>query len=342
MTLPDYDFLAAPLWLITALHIATLTLHFAAMNFLVGGLIAVVFAGFPDRRRHRIVLRFVKLFPVALAATVTLGVAPLLFLQLVYPRQVYSAAIVNGWFWLLIIPAVIAGYYLLYAASFRSENGALRSRHLLAAALVAFIYVSLAYSSIFSLAERPVLMKQIYAQVQSGFLWNPRIGDYFFRWLHMILGALTVGGFFVGLLGKDDATVYETGKRLFLWGMIAASFAGFAYLFALGPYIAPFMRTPGIWGLTIGILLSMGSLHFFFKRRFWPSGIMVFISLLTMVTARHYVRLIRLEGQFNPDSWRVATQWFPLLLFFACFVIAAALIWYMLNVFFADRKQSGE
>ena len=37
--LPDYQFLPAPLWLITVLHILTLTLHFAAMNFLLGGLI---------------------------------------------------------------------------------------------------------------------------------------------------------------------------------------------------------------------------------------------------------------------------------------------------------------
>ena len=37
-SLPDYDFLSAPLWLITILHVTTLTLHLTAMNFLFGGL----------------------------------------------------------------------------------------------------------------------------------------------------------------------------------------------------------------------------------------------------------------------------------------------------------------
>ena len=41
MNLPDYHFLPGPLWLITILHLVTLTLHSAAMNFLLGGLAVV-------------------------------------------------------------------------------------------------------------------------------------------------------------------------------------------------------------------------------------------------------------------------------------------------------------
>ncbi len=44
MNLPDYQFLSAPLWLITVLHVLTLTLHFVAMNFLFGGVIITLYA----------------------------------------------------------------------------------------------------------------------------------------------------------------------------------------------------------------------------------------------------------------------------------------------------------
>ena len=97
MNLPDYNFIPAPLWLITVLHILTLTLHFVAMNFLVGGVIIVLWGKFTDRWNHPVVKKFISAFPSAMAATVTLGVAPLLFVQLVYHRQVYAASIVSGW-----------------------------------------------------------------------------------------------------------------------------------------------------------------------------------------------------------------------------------------------------
>ena len=41
MSLPSSDFLSAPLWLITFLHLLTFTAHLAAMNFLLGGLVKI-------------------------------------------------------------------------------------------------------------------------------------------------------------------------------------------------------------------------------------------------------------------------------------------------------------
>ena len=108
MNLPDSNFLSAPLWLVTTLHVVTLSLHFLAMNFLFGGILIVLRAGSAGRWQDPVVKKLVRLFPTAMAATVTLGIAPLLFLQLVFPRQVYSAAIVSGWLWLAVIPVVIA------------------------------------------------------------------------------------------------------------------------------------------------------------------------------------------------------------------------------------------
>ena len=138
-----------------------------------------------------------------MAATVTLGVAPLLFLQVVYPRQTYAAAITSGWFWLNVITAVIIAYYALYRASLKGERTGKISLPVLGLALLGLIYVSLVYSSVFSMAERPGLIHDLYAKDQSGLAWNNAPGDYILRWLHMILGAVTVGGFFVGMLGRN-------------------------------------------------------------------------------------------------------------------------------------------
>jgi hypothetical protein len=335
MTLPNYEFLSAPLWLITTLHLLTLSLHLVAMNFLFGGVIVVVHGVLRGGAQQPALARSTQLLPTAMAATVTLGVAPLLFLQLVYPRQAYAAAIVSGWFWLLIVAAVIVVYTAIYVAAAGSEKVGTIHLPALLVALVGLLYASIAYSSIFAMAERPDLIHQLYAKVQSGLVWNPETGDYLLRWLHMVLGAVTVGGFCVAALNRDDAEMYQAGKSFFVFGMGLGALVGLTYLVLLAPYLVTLMHTPAIWALTAAIVFALGALHFFFAKNLPVSGAMLFLSLFGMVYVRHSVRLVKLAGQFDPGSWRVAPQWGPFLLFLVCFVAALATMTYMLQLFFA-------
>lgn len=342
MFLPSYDFLPAPFWLITLFQVVTLTLHFIAMNFVLGGVVIVLWGKFGNRWEDPTVRRFIKLFPSSLAATITFGVAPLLFVQLLFPKQVYSAAIVSGWFWLAIIPAIMVAYYLFYAASFSIEKNANSSRlqWMLSIALFLLVYVSFIYSSVFSLAERPDLVRAMYESNQSGLLINPNVGDYIIRWLHMLFGAITVGGFFVGVIGKDNPPAYRIGKLFFMMGMGVASLFGFIYMMTLGEILLPLMRSPAIWILTVGIVLSAGSIHFFFKKRFLPSGAMLFTGVLSMVITRHYVRLLSLKPTFDPSALPVSPQWTILAIFIFCFLAMIALMVYMFRLYFRGTKES--
>ncbi|MFA6564589.1 MAG: hypothetical protein WCV00_21975 [Verrucomicrobiia bacterium] len=338
MNLPDYQFISAPLWLVTVLHLLTLSLHFMAMNFLLGGVIITLWSSAKKRWDGPTAVRFTRIFPAATAATVTLGVAPLLFLQLVFHRQMYSAAIVSGWFWLFVVAAVIVAYYALYRASFEGQRTARVSKAALLLALLGLLYVSLVYSSVFSMTEQLGLVRDLYAKNQSGWVWNPAVGDYALRWLHMVLGAVTVGGFFVGLLGRHDVEVFATGKRFFIGGMVAAALAGMIYLMSLEQLIGAFMRTPAVWALTASIALSLLSLHFFVRKHFWLAGVALFLSVMGMVFARHTVRLLMLAGQFDPASLRVAPQWSPFAMFLACFVVMLVVLAWMLRMFFGAKK----
>lgn len=338
MNLPDYEFLSAPLWLVTTLHLLTLTLHLVAMNFLLGGVIIVLYAAIRRQWDDPTLAKYARLLPSATAATVSLGVAPLLFLQLVYPRQMYAAAMVSGWFWMGVIAAVIIAYYALYRVSFKAQATGGVSKLALALALFALLYVSLVYSSVFSMAERPDQIHALYARDQSGLVWNPAVGDYAVRWLHMVFGAATVGGFFVGLIGRDNLSAYGTGKTFFVGGMALAAVTGMVYLMSLEQLIGPFMHTAGIWALTVAVVLSLGSLHFFFKKKFWPAGAMLFLSVMGMVYVRHTVRLLKLAPQFDPAAWRVAPQWSPFIMFLACFVVMLVVLVWMLRMFFGSKK----
>jgi len=336
---PDYDMLPAPLWLLTFLHVLTLTLHFAAMGCLFGGLLSLFGARLPGGLEHPHARRLVKLFPTLMAATVTLGVAPLLFAQLVYGRVLYSAAIVSGWYWLGIPVAAMLAYAFLYAAAF-TDKGSGRVRLWLLLALAGLLYVSLTYSSVFSLAERPAAQKTWYAQDPTGLVWHPDVGAWILRWLHMVTGALTVGGFFFGVLGRRDETAWAKGKFLFTVGTGAAFLTGMVYLMTLGDVLGPFMRSPGIYGLTVGIFAAVGSVPLFWIRRLALSGASLGLGVAGMVQARHVVRDLRLEGQFDASALGVDPQWGVFALFAVCLVVALGVVGWMLRIFFRGDPEA--
>jgi hypothetical protein len=339
MSLPEYNFIPAPLWLVTVLHVLTLTLHFVAMNFVLGGLLVLLFGRIENKWENPTVRNFVRLLPVAMAATVTLGVAPLLFVQLVYAKPVYAASITSAWFWLGIIGAIIVGYYFLYASSFSSHLNAGRLPVFLSLAAITAVYVAFVYSTVFSMVEKPDVYEALYAANQSGLVINTDVGSWIFRWIHMILGALTVGAFFVGVLGRNDEPVFSTSKKYFIGGMIAAMVVGFVYLFTLGDYILAVMRSITIWAVTVGLVLSLLALFSFIKRRFVITGLLLFVSLAAMVIARHSLRTIHLDGRFDPSAIPVSPQWSVFGMFLVFFVIALALVAYMIKALFSDQGQ---
>ncbi|MDJ0521323.1 MAG: hypothetical protein QNJ90_04540 [Planctomycetota bacterium] len=333
LALPDYDALPAPLWLLTVLHVLTLSLHFAAMGCLFGGLLTLFGARLPGGLEHPCAKRLVTLFPSLMAATVTLGVAPLLFAQLVYGRVLYSAAIVSGWFWLGIPIMAMLAYACLYAAAF-TKQGVGRVRLWLLLALAGLVYVSLTYSSVFSLAERPDAQKTYYEGDASGLVWHPDVTAWIMRWLHMLGGTLTIGGFFFGVLGRRDEAARHKGQFFFLVGTGAAFLTGMVYLFTLGDLLKPFMKSAGIYSLTFGIVAALIAVPLYLKQRLWLSGLSLGLGLLGMVHARHVVRDLRLEGHLDPAAMTVDPQWGLFALFAVCLLVALAAVAWMLRLFF--------
>jgi hypothetical protein len=123
--------------------------------------------------------------------------------------------------------------------------------------------------------------------------------------------------------------------------MVAAIVAGIIYLVTMGEFLGPYMRSSGVWWLLASFILSLGALHFFFRRRFWIAGMMLAISLAGMVINRHIVRLVFLEGQFDPAAATIASQWSVFAVFAVCLILALAAVIVMLRLYFGSRTAPG-
>ncbi len=234
----------------------------------------------------------------------------------------------------MIFAVYMVCYDSLYIAAFRGKGRKKLVNTCLSIALICFFYISFVYSSVFSMAEYPDLYKALYAGNQSGLVINPEIGSYLLRWLHMLTGAVMVGGFFVGLAGKDSEEVYKTGRLFFIGGMMVTTFVGFSYLDSMEPVFK--MQAARL--LIIPIILSFGALYYFLGKQFLHSGLMLLVSFAGMVYVRHFLRLLRLENVFDPAMVPVKSQWPFFTIFLLCFLIAIFLVLYMLKLFFSGGE----
>jgi hypothetical protein len=102
------------------LYVLTLILHVLSMNYVLAGqsYLAVVsaleFVRGPLRSQEAPAAKLREWLPFALGVTITAGVAPLLFLQILYKRPFYTANLLLFHRWMAILPVLIAAFYLLY------------------------------------------------------------------------------------------------------------------------------------------------------------------------------------------------------------------------------------
>ncbi len=117
--------LPAPVWLMKLLHVVTLSLHFVAVEMLLGGLLlAILLSLFRSSAHAHVTARaLARRLTVVMTYVINLGVPPLLFAQVLYGRALYTSSVLIGVYWIALIPTLILAYWLLYKFSARLDQG---------------------------------------------------------------------------------------------------------------------------------------------------------------------------------------------------------------------------
>ena len=88
-----------------------------------------------------------KKLPVFLPATVTLGIAPLLFLQVLYGQFFYTSSIVMAWPWFLVLVFVTLAYYGFYYVSYRGGRPSARAGVVLLFSMILIFLIGFLFSN---------------------------------------------------------------------------------------------------------------------------------------------------------------------------------------------------
>lgn len=175
MPLPDAVPVPAPIWLVHFLLLLTFTLHLVPMSFtLGGGILAAVaaFRGRQDENQRRLSQVLSRALPPATAFAITTGVAPLLFVQVVYGQLFYTSSVLMAWLWLGVVPLLIAGYYGYYACALAPRVLGKHQPWVAAASAVAFVAVGTLWVMNVLLMLSPEKWSGIYARSTAGLYVN--------------------------------------------------------------------------------------------------------------------------------------------------------------------------
>jgi hypothetical protein len=282
------------------------------------------------------------------AAAVTLGVAPLLFVQLLYGRLFFTSSILMAWFWLAVVPLVILAYSGAYLLAFRGEALGDKARAVAGLVTLLFATVAFLYVSNVTRALRPDTFVDAYHASGRGLTLNLGDPTLWPRTLHLLLGAVAVAALGVALYGAlqsardPELAAWSMKRGTTAFGVATAANVFVGMLFLVAQPKPVLIRLVGGDGramvlLAAGILLAVAAaglalLALGSKDAVRATRALAWVlaaTLVAMVLLRDQVRQIALRNAgFEHPAW-VATQWGPLAVFLVLLVAAVATVGWM-------------
>ena len=338
---PTPDALPVPWIWFQVLLTVTWVIHILLMNMLLGGAMLSVIGGARRGGPGAVVARDAAgKVPTLVALTVNAGVAPLLFVQVLFGHFFYTSSIVMANWWFAVIPLLIVGYYAAYGVAMKYDSGL---RPLWAGVTVlVLLFVGLMWTTNNLLALTPDRWSVWFAR-PGGSVLGLDEATVWPRWLHMILGGVAVGGLFFALLqdnrlrrGEPDAeAARDWALRFYTHGTIAAMLVGLWWLMALPePVMKLFMggSVPASIVLVAGIGLGVYALVMGFLKKVRLAAGLTVATVLAMAVLREIVRGGYLAGVFKPADLAVTPQVSPMILFLVVFVVGIGCVTYMLKL----------
>ncbi|MFC1725786.1 hypothetical protein ACFL4T_09175 [candidate division KSB1 bacterium] len=359
---PDILPLPAPVWLFFSLLILTFTVHLIFMNFLFGGtFLAAIshFRGKKDPNHAHLSKKLYKFMPAVIALTVNFGVAPLLFVQVLYGHLLYSSSILMAVAWFSVIPLVIFGYYGTYSLRFKWDKLAKYRSIITWFVSGIFVVIAFIYVNNFTLMLRPENWVTHYFKDPSSGTFNWSDATLFPRYLHVFFGALALAGTWIMIIGVrrrtgddewSDWTV-NFGSRVFLYTTMINILIGILFLIVHpGTIVKNFMGKDLISTIflvisvfvTVYVLILASKIPKIAEKK--KHTYILFSStvflLILMILLRHSLRTFYLEPYFKLDQLQVEPQWTAFLIFAGTMVLfmVPALIW-MIKVMLNAKRE---
>ena len=202
LPIPPVDVVPLPLpvGVLKALLLLSFGMHILAVDLGVGGSIlclALARRGRKSAAHLGIARAIAPILPPAVTFAITLGVAPLLFAQVLYGRFLYTSSILMAVPWLSFIVALIVGYALLYRHTRLLKGGVLSLPTALFSTLL-LLWIGFLWTNNVTLMLQPARWAGLAAASPHGGMLNLADPAVLPRFLHMAVAMTAIAALFLG------------------------------------------------------------------------------------------------------------------------------------------------
>jgi len=348
--IPTPDAIPVPWGWFYVLLMLTFLLHLLVMNAMLGGGIIALISTLRGGNENSLLCKeFSYKWPYTIAFAVNMGVAPLLFVQVLYGQFIYSSSILMAVWWFSIFGILILAYYSAYIYDFKFEAlGGLRI-FMIEFSVLILLLVGFLFTNNMTLMLQPDKWFAFFGNT-GGTLLNLSDPTVIPRYLHFVIGSVAVAGLYLALIGHFNfaksaikkETLINKGMSYFTIATSIEIVFGFWFLLALPKEIMMVFMGKSAYGtgmLVIGIVLALVALYFSHKRHLISTCICTLLLMIDMIFMRDLVRVAYLKPYFQLSDLTVTSEYSSLMLFLVTFVIGLAMIGYMLKLALGCRKE---
>jgi hypothetical protein len=322
--------------------LVTFFLHIAAVNCLLGGAFLAGIARLCARRHPlygRLSTDLAGLLPFFLAATLILGLAPLLFAKVLYGQAFHASSVIIAWPWLLVLILLLFAFYSLYFTASPRAKGTFLVMSFLLLTAIAFTF-----TTNISLMQESQQWEDRYPTDEAMQETSREDTALLPRFTHFLIASLAIGGLMSVVAGffrwrKDPdygRFMIRFGGRWFLWSTAAQFLSGIWFLLCLPrKQMLLFLGKdlPSTLLMVLSILGGFGALIVMSRalRSEDPRpkiklalGIGA-ITVMAMVITRDLLRDSYLEPFIKPSDVSLENRWCVLVLFLGLLLGGAAL-----------------
>jgi len=336
--------LPGPPWMLLSLLYLLFTCHLVFMNLTAGGnLLEAVFLVKGKSKHLDAAEQLARLLPYSTAMAILFGVASLLFTQVLYGRLFYTSAILLGAPFILIIPALITAYALMYLQAARWHT---MGRKRVWTALGVFLllgYIGFVWSNLSAMMLEPERFAAKYLSHPDGIQFDLADPSLLPRLYHAFLASIAVAGLYVAIMGtrrlklhpEQGRWQYRSGATWFAGATLVNLFVGPWRFFNLdqaqrtiitgGSALATALFITGIASALAAFvfaLLGLNSLKP--KPRLYAAAAFVVVTIFCMSAVRDAVRRVAVGSVYRVEELPVHSQWPAVSIFFLLLIVAIA------------------
>ncbi len=325
-----------------AFLLLTFIIHLLFMNVMLGSsVIALVHHLRGKAETEPLTVDISRKLPFIVAFTVNFGVAPLLFLQVLYGQFLYTSSVLMAVYWLAVVGLVMLAYVSAYIYDFKYVSLGAPRTVFIAVTAVCLLATAFIYTNNMTLMLNPQVWPEYFNQ-PGGTILNLGDPTLIPRYLHFVVASLAVAGLFLALLwqrkatqGEPDAQRWVThGMAWFAYSTMVQVAVGIWFLVALPQHILLLFMGGSVLHtsvLLVGVSLAVLSVITAMRQKVYLTTGLLITTVTVMVFQRDLLRDAYLSPYFVISDRVVTHEQLPLILFIGTLVLGLGAIAWMLK-----------